>query len=79
MSVALYMLKNAQLTYEPDIIMSNHINVLEVNSSPDVETVDLWKRDARELNFDCHGKGCEYLSYLYFLFVFQECQANVFW
>lgn len=40
MSVALYMLKNAQLTYEPDIIMSNQINVLEVNSSPDVETFD---------------------------------------
>ena len=27
---------------------------------------DQWKQDAPELNFECHGKGCEYLHTFYF-------------
>ena len=42
------------------LIMSNQLNLPQVDSKPVVETSQ-WKQDAPELNFEPHRKGSEYL------------------
>lgn len=40
---------------------------------------DQWKTDAPELNFEYHGKSCEYICACYiFIFIFNSFQANLF-
>lgn len=38
---------------------------------------DQWKTDAPELNFEYHGKSCEYICACY-IFIFNSFQANLF-
>ncbi len=66
--MAWFVLQHALLTVGPYIdscvpfqIMSNQLNVPQVDSNKVLEASQGWsvEQDAPELNFECHGKGCE--------------------